>query len=91
MLEQLDSLADIPLGLDLLPISLGGSGVWKAKSPKIAVHGALLWVLRLVVNGIPLNACLLPMLLDCLELSSPPQTSSFRLLSRRGWLISIAD
>ena len=91
MLEELPNLSDTPVSACGRKISLGSFGVEKAKSAPVIKGNLELCVLRLVINGVPLNACLIPLLLDCLQLGTAQQAGSFRLLGRRGWLISIAD
>ena len=91
MVTVLQNLDMVPRGLDGRPVRLGGFGVGKAKAQPVLIGGDPVEVLRMMVNRIPLNACLMPLLLDCLQLAGPSQLAGFCLLSRRGWLISIAD
>ena len=68
MLEELPDLSHTPISACGRKISLGTYGVGKAKSDPIIIGDQLMSVLRLVINGVPLNACLIPLLLDCLQL-----------------------
>ena len=91
MLYEIPDEERIPKGADGKPLRLGGFGVKKAKSEPVEVNGSFLSVLRLVLNAIPINGCLIPLLFDCLQLSGPVQFSGIKLFSRRGWLLTVAD